>query len=119
MAVRAILGQQITVTGARTLATRLVENHGRRLSSVEAGENARASTPARRNAEPPDDGPRLTHVFPEPESLVDADLAALGLPRSRAASLSALADGACGPPAGRSVVVAMATPPVVSSTVNA
>ncbi len=90
MAVRAILGQQITVTGARRLATKLVENHGRRFRSVEADERARTSTPARRNAANPADGPRLTHVFPDPELLVGADLAALGLPHSRAASLSAL-----------------------------
>lgn len=89
MSVRAILGQQITVTGARRLAGKLVEHHGRRFPSAEADRNTRA--PARRNAANPAHEPRLTHVFPEPGLLVNADLAALGLPRSRAASLSALA----------------------------
>ena len=98
MAVRAILGQQITVTGARRLAGKLVENHGRRFMSAETDENTRASTPARRIAASSADGPPLTHVFPEPGLLVNADLAALGLPRSRAASLSALAACVVGDP---------------------
>jgi AraC family transcriptional regulator of adaptative response / DNA-3-methyladenine glycosylase II len=70
MAIRAILGQQITVAAAVRLAGRLVAAYGEPL------------------AEP--DG-ALTHVFPTPMALANADLAALGMPRSRAAALSAVA----------------------------
>jgi AraC family transcriptional regulator of adaptative response / DNA-3-methyladenine glycosylase II len=70
LAIRAVLGQQITVHAAVRLAGRLVATHGEPL------------------AEPDGD---LTHVFPRPEVLALADLAALGMPRSRAATLSAVA----------------------------
>lgn len=70
LAVRAILGQQVTVQGATTLAGRLVEAFGARLQSSRDG---------------------LTHVFPRPEVLADADLAPIGLPRARAATIRALA----------------------------
>src|SRR5208282_2485308 len=58
LAIRAVLGQQITVTAAARLAGRLVAAHGERLRA--AGEN-------------------LTHIFPEPESLASADLSSLGM----------------------------------------
>lgn len=70
LAVRAILGQQVTVKGATTLAGRLVQAFG---------------TPI----EPGHDG--LSHVFPQPDVLADADLTAIGLPRARAATIRALA----------------------------
>jgi len=69
-AVRAILGQQVSVAGATTLAARLVERHG-----------------AARDGMPPG----LDRVFPTPRQLFDAPLETLGLPRSRAATLRALA----------------------------
>ncbi|HEY0334978.1 MAG TPA: AlkA N-terminal domain-containing protein [Stenotrophomonas sp.] len=69
-AVRAILGQQVSVAGATTLAARLVERHG----------TARAAMP-----------PGLDRLFPTPRQLYDAPLETLGLPRSRAATLRALA----------------------------
>src|SRR5208282_2697079 len=72
LAVRAILGQQITVGAARGLAGKLVQRHGERL--------AIAGAPA-----------ALTHVFPRPEALAGAETAALGMPRSRAAALAGLA----------------------------
>ena len=72
LAVRAVLGQQVTVRGATTLAGRLVRTFG---------------TPL----DPPEDG--LTHLFPRPAVLADADLAPLGLPRARAATIRALAGG--------------------------
>jgi AraC family transcriptional regulator of adaptative response / DNA-3-methyladenine glycosylase II len=75
LAVRAVLGQQITVTAARQLAGKLVAAHGERLA-------------------PEADG--LTAVFPRPERLAAADLARLGMPRARAAALSALAASAAG-----------------------
>ena len=70
LAIRAVLGQQITVAAAVRLAGRLVATHGEPL------------------AEPDRD---LTHVFPRPEVLARADLTTLGMPRSRAATLSAVA----------------------------
>jgi AraC family transcriptional regulator of adaptative response / DNA-3-methyladenine glycosylase II len=70
LAIRAVLGQQITVRAAVRLAGRLVAAHGQPL------------------AEPDGD---LTHVFPRPEALAPADLAILGMPRSRAATLCAVA----------------------------
>lgn len=68
--VRAVLGQQVSVAGATTLARRLVERHGESRASAVAG---------------------LDRVFPTPERLVDAGLEAIGLPRSRATTLRALA----------------------------
>jgi AraC family transcriptional regulator of adaptative response / DNA-3-methyladenine glycosylase II len=70
LAVRAILGQQITVTAATNLAGKLVRAYGQPLPEPACG---------------------LTHTFPTPDSLAGADIAALGMPRSRGAALSALA----------------------------
>jgi AraC family transcriptional regulator of adaptative response / DNA-3-methyladenine glycosylase II len=70
LGVRAILGQQITVRAATELAGRLVAAFGAPL--------------------PAPSGP-LTHLFPTPERLVGADVAALGMPRARAATIQALA----------------------------
>ncbi|EST37228.1 hypothetical protein N566_14150, partial [Streptomycetaceae bacterium MP113-05] len=76
IAVRAVLGQQITVTAARTLAGRLVTAYGKPLPAPDGG---------------------LTHVFPEPGVLAGAALAELGMPGSRKRTLrtlsAALADG--------------------------
>ena len=74
LAVRAILGQQVSVAGARTLAGRLVARFGEPLAG--GGDAA------------------LTHVFPSSARLADADPAAIGLPRSRAEALRALARAA-------------------------
>jgi AraC family transcriptional regulator of adaptative response / DNA-3-methyladenine glycosylase II len=73
LAVRAILGQQITVTAARGLAAKLVEAYGERIDDSAAAKLG------------------LTHVFPTPGRLVGEDIAALGMPRSRGAALEALA----------------------------
>jgi len=72
VAVRAVLGQQISVAGARTLAGRLVALCGRPLPSRLAR-------------------PGLTHVFPSPGDIAEADVARIGLPRARAAALKAFA----------------------------
>jgi 3-methyladenine DNA glycosylase/8-oxoguanine DNA glycosylase len=72
VAVRAVLGQQISVAGARTLAGRLVALCGR---------------PLPKRAAKPD----LTHVFPSAGDVADADVARVGLPRARAAALRAFA----------------------------
>lgn len=74
LAVRAILGQQVSVAAARTLAARVAERHG---------EPCRiAATPG---------APEPTQCFPAPEALADADLRAVGLPASRAATIRQLA----------------------------
>jgi AraC family transcriptional regulator of adaptative response / DNA-3-methyladenine glycosylase II len=72
LAIRAVLGQQITVVGAVRLAGRLVAAYGEPIAVT-------------------DHDPHLTHVFPRPEVLAKADLAALGMPRSRGATLCAVA----------------------------
>jgi AraC family transcriptional regulator of adaptative response / DNA-3-methyladenine glycosylase II len=77
LAIRAVLGQQIAVSAAARLAGRIVAAHGERL------------------AEPDGD---LTHVFPEPQALATADLTSLGMPRTRAAALSAVANAAMADP---------------------
>jgi AraC family transcriptional regulator, regulatory protein of adaptative response / DNA-3-methyladenine glycosylase II len=74
LAVRAILGQQITVSAARGLAARLVTTSGRVL-----------------DASLRDLYPDVTHTFPSPVDLLDADLTQLGMPRSRGAALHSLA----------------------------
>ena len=73
LAVRAVLGQQVTVAGARTLARRLVERFGMPLA-----------TP----------WPEVTRAFPQPAALASAAIeriAELGIVRTRAAALVALA----------------------------
>ena len=73
LAVRAILGQQITVSAARKLAGILVSSYGERMTDPVALHQG------------------LTHVFPTPQRLLASDLAALGMPRARRAALSSLA----------------------------
>ncbi len=73
LAMRAVLGQQITVAAAIKLASKLVAQYGEALS------------------EPSADRPGLTHVFPQAARVAEADLAALGMPKARAATLSAVA----------------------------
>jgi AraC family transcriptional regulator of adaptative response / DNA-3-methyladenine glycosylase II len=73
LAVRAVLGQQITVAAGVGLAGKLVARYGLPL----------AATGLQREG--------LTHVFPRPEQLASADLTPLGMPRRRAATLTSLA----------------------------
>ncbi len=70
LAIRAVLGQQITVGAAVRLAGRLVAAYGKPMVLPDRD---------------------LTHVFPRPQVLANADLTGLGMPRSRAATLCALA----------------------------
>ena len=70
LALRAVLGQQVSVAAARRLGARLAAAYGKPLSRP--------------------DGP-LTHCFPEAETLAAADPAALPMPRSRALALTGLA----------------------------
>ncbi len=77
IAVRAVLGQQVSVAAARTLATRLSQRFGERLSEPF--------------------GDSLEHLFPTPAVLAGADLESIGLTRARAATVrgvaAALLDG--------------------------
>jgi AraC family transcriptional regulator of adaptative response / DNA-3-methyladenine glycosylase II len=70
IAVRAVLGQQVSVAAARTFATRIVTAHGMPLAAPAEG---------------------LTHLFPSPEILAEADLSEIGLTGARAKTLNALA----------------------------
>jgi AraC family transcriptional regulator of adaptative response / DNA-3-methyladenine glycosylase II len=70
LALRAVLGQQVSVAAARRLGARLVAAYGKPLSRP--------------------DGP-LTHCFPEAETLAAADPGTLPMPRSRATALTGLA----------------------------
>ena len=89
LAVRAVLGQQITVAAAVGLAGKLVARHGQPLTGTDLESDG------------------LTHVFPRPEDLMSADLTTLGLPRARAATLASLAAAVVADPqvlgAGRSL----------------
>jgi AraC family transcriptional regulator of adaptative response / DNA-3-methyladenine glycosylase II len=69
--VRAILGQQVTVTGARTLAGRLVRELGTPVPGLsELG---------------------LTHTFPSAGAVADGDLSGVGLTGARITALGAFA----------------------------
>lgn len=70
LAIRAVLGQQITVVAAIRLAGKLVAQYGQPLATPHAG---------------------ITHVFPMAEVLAAADLAALGMPKARGRTLSGVA----------------------------
>jgi AraC family transcriptional regulator of adaptative response / DNA-3-methyladenine glycosylase II len=72
LAIRAILGQQITVSAARGLAAKLVAAWGDPLPGALQGVEG------------------LTHVFPTPQRLADVDFASLGMPKARARALSAM-----------------------------
>jgi AraC family transcriptional regulator of adaptative response / DNA-3-methyladenine glycosylase II len=70
LAIQAILGQQVSLAAARTLAARLVTAHGDVIKIAD---------------------PALTHVFPNAEAIAEADLSKLGVPTTRRATLHALA----------------------------
>ena len=79
LAVRAILGQQISVAAARNLASRLSQSHGAPLAEPLAL-------------------PGLTHLFPTPEALAALDPASLPMPGARARALVGLAQAAAADP---------------------
>lgn len=72
LAVRAVLGQQITVAAARAIAARIVARHASRIAGAT------------------DDEP-CHSLFPTPHALAGADLDGLGLTGARIATLHALA----------------------------
>jgi len=69
IAVRAVLGQQVSLAGAATLAGRLVQLYGERLERPVAG---------------------ITHLFPTAEALARADPESLPMPASRRTALLGL-----------------------------
>lgn len=84
MAVRAVLGQQISVAAARTLAARLVERFGESFHVADGS---------------------MIRAFPTPSALAEADLTDIGLTRKRADTLRGVAravrDGQVGFHAGQ------------------
>jgi AraC family transcriptional regulator of adaptative response / DNA-3-methyladenine glycosylase II len=70
LAVRAILGQQVTVKGATTLAGRLAHTFGERLETQQGS---------------------LERIFPSARDLAEADLEKLGITRARSRTLRSLA----------------------------
>jgi AraC family transcriptional regulator of adaptative response / DNA-3-methyladenine glycosylase II len=69
LAIRTILGQQVSVKGATTLAGRLVKAFGHPFSGAGG----------------------VTHLFPEPAILADAKLSSIGLTTARAETIRSLA----------------------------
>jgi AraC family transcriptional regulator, regulatory protein of adaptative response / DNA-3-methyladenine glycosylase II len=80
LAVRAILGQQVSVAAGRRLAEQLVASHGERVSTDFVSE------------------PRLTHVFPEAQHLALAKSMEIGMPAARRSALKELAEAAAADP---------------------
>jgi AraC family transcriptional regulator of adaptative response / DNA-3-methyladenine glycosylase II len=70
LAVRAVLGQQVSVAAARTFGGRLATAYGTPLAAAVGS---------------------LTHAFPTPQQVAEADLGAVGLTRARMTTLHALA----------------------------
>jgi AraC family transcriptional regulator of adaptative response / DNA-3-methyladenine glycosylase II len=73
LAIRAMLGQQVSVAAATTLAGRLAATYG---EAIPASAGGRAG---------------LDRLFPRPQALATADLAAIGMPGARARAIAALA----------------------------
>ena len=70
LAIRAVIGQQVSVVAARTIAGRLAAAHGTPLATPSGG---------------------LTHLFPEPARIAGAPDASLPMPASRRRTVRALA----------------------------
>jgi AraC family transcriptional regulator, regulatory protein of adaptative response / DNA-3-methyladenine glycosylase II len=77
MAVRAVIGQQITIAGARQLLGKLAAAYGERIDGGADG---------------------LTHIFPTPDRLIGQEIAALGMPGARGRAISNLARAALADP---------------------
>ncbi len=72
IAIRAVIGQQVSVAAARTLTTRLAQAFGEPITGPLHSE-------------------MHTHLFPVAQALADADLTAIGLTRARAATVRTVA----------------------------
>jgi len=94
LAVRAVLGQQVSVAAASTFAGRLAARHGVPLPADSSPNGLSvASTQASAGAA---GLPGLRVLFPGPEVLAVADLTGLGLTTARQRTLRALAEAAAG-----------------------
>ncbi len=71
IAVRTVIGQQISIQAANTITQRLVQRYG---------------TPVNNSFIP-----GITHVFPTPQIIASADLTGIGIPGKRAETISTLA----------------------------
>lgn len=76
LAARAVLGQQVSVAGARTLAARLVAAHGAPLELT--GDHS------------------VTHLFPSAATLAAIDPESIAMPRARGRALAAVATALAG-----------------------
>jgi AraC family transcriptional regulator of adaptative response / DNA-3-methyladenine glycosylase II len=74
VAVRAVIGQQVSVAGAATVAARLAQRYGESLP----------------NADPADPADRPQRLFPSAQALAAADPADLPMPRARGRALTGL-----------------------------
>ena len=70
LAMRAVVGQQVSTKAARTIAARIVDQFGKPLTAPVGA---------------------LTHLWPTSDALADADLSALGIPKSRGVTIRLLA----------------------------
>ena len=96
LSVRAILGQQVSVRAATTLAGRLARAWGEPIGA-------------------PDGEDRLSRLFPTPEALAGADLPAIGLPPARARAVRDLAQAVAG---GEIRLTTVADPDEVARTLT-
>ncbi len=74
LALRAVLGEQLTLVDAKSVIARIVRTFGRPIKTTV---------------------PRLTHLFPRPEDLSTANFSSIGVPPARAETLRALARATC------------------------
>jgi AraC family transcriptional regulator of adaptative response / DNA-3-methyladenine glycosylase II len=102
LAVRAILGQQVSVRAATTLAGRIAARYGAPLALEDAAGAPTTTGPRPRRAtrtrtrdgapqHPSASSADLCFVFPTPDVLARADLTTVGLTRARAAAVASLA----------------------------
>ena len=75
LTVRAIIGQQVSVKSASTVAGRLVQNFGHPLPAPLADKRI-----------------GLTHLFPKPGALAKASVTRMGMPQARARTIQMLAE---------------------------
>ncbi len=73
VAVRAVLGQQVSVKGATTLAGRLAASFGAPIGDGSGGET------------------EIRYLFPRPEALANADVVSIGIPAARAETIRSIA----------------------------
>src|SRR5579872_1510489 len=78
LAVRAILGQQVSVAAATTLTARLVKRFGQSFDTLESGPGG------------------LRALFPAPETIAQAAVEEIGIPRKRAEALRSFAAAVAG-----------------------